>query len=135
MSGKSTEVWPCEGVMLESTTSDAWKCSRAKPKNRAAEETETRKMLNFLLLLISMRDVRINRKEVTAMISKGLKIYTKTKLKEIPPIISPILSVTYNAPVVNCSLFSRIMSREYGRIRPVRKAYGALNANMKKNTG
>jgi len=47
------------------------------------------------------RDTRIRRKEVKAIILKGLKKYTNTKLNKTPPVISPILSVMYNFPTLN----------------------------------
>ena len=40
MPGRSSEFCPSEGVMLESTTFDVWKCSRLKPNGKCEVKME-----------------------------------------------------------------------------------------------
>jgi len=65
------------------------------------DKNATRKRIYLFKEIIRTREIRIRRKEVKAMILKGLKKYTKTKLNKTPPVISPILSVIYSCPAVN----------------------------------
>ena len=36
MSEKASRAWVCEGVILESPISEAWKCSKLKPNGKCA---------------------------------------------------------------------------------------------------
>ncbi len=90
---------------------------------------------NFFKRIISIKETMIRIMEVKAIILKGLKKYTKIKLNDIPPIISPILSVIYNPPAVILPPIDLITDSEYGSIKPIKKAYGVLKIKMKKKRG
>ncbi len=61
---------------------------------------------------ISAREMRMRRKEVRAIILKGLRKYTRIKLNRAPPAISPMLSRMYNFPAVNVCLVALITANE-----------------------